>query len=438
MNVIKQSIGSSMRYLLLINLLFLSACTAKTTLPQITPEHKWIRDHEFQIMAVVEEPSQIEHYKKFGFTSLMVTNLHRDGFPEKMAGYAVKNDLPWHWFYQWRPGTPTSTFIESLKNYKEQYPGLIAVVVGDENDEKVFDELGEVIREARKAVPDLLYYHALYGFDLPKYAHDHALYREYLQKAANVANVDVVHFNQYPFRRQGTAEEFFKNLDIVREEALKANKPYWNWLQAFGWTKGPFDEPSESQAALQAYASLAYGYKGLSYWTYSSNYEPYSRTLIDAEGNITSVGKIVQKLVPDIKLVGNILKNLESTGIYYTSSNTSEKHIPDGVKYLTPNSSVLIQSATVSDAKYGFLIGMFSDDKGNPYILLVNTNHGYGKTSKETLSTISLEFKDTVKSVALFDCEKGQFRPTKLIQNKLNPFELEGGKGYLYRINLKN
>lgn len=408
------------------------------TQPEATRGHKWIESHEFQIMAVVEGPNNLDKYKQFGFTSLMVTNLAADGYPQKLAGFAVKNKLAWQWFYRWKP-KHGMRFIDELKRYKADYSGLIGVSVGDECDDKYFKDLGTLIKEARKFAPDLLYYHALLGLDVPKYANDLNLYRAYIQKAAKVMDVDVLMYDQYPFRRKGTAKTFFTNLGVFREQAKLAGKPYWNWLQAFGWSKGPFDEPSESQLALQAYASLAYGYKGLAYWTFSSNYQPYSRSLIGPDGMLTPTGKSLRNLVPNIKKLGNALKGFRSTGIYYIAPKVDVRggrivRIPKGVKCLNDSLKPFISSAEVSDAEYGFLVGMFTDDKGNQYMMLVNANHGYKKTSAETAAAISVQLGENVDSIAKFDCKSGQFRQLKLSDKKLNHVVIGGGLGNLYQI----
>lgn len=422
----------------IVAVLFLSVCSLYAGAGrELSRGHKWIRDHEFQVMAVVEKPDRIHLYQQFGFTSLLVTNLSREGYPEKMAGFAVENELPWQWFYRWHVKDGKG-FVEDLKKLKTQYPGLTGISVGDETNDQYFGDLAELIREARKIDPDILLYHALLGLDVPKFAKDLDLYRQYIQKAAKVMDVDVLMFDQYPFRRKGTARTFYQNLGVFREQALLAGKPYWNWLQAFGWASGPFDEPSESQLALQAYVSLVYGYKGLVYWTFSSDYHPYSRSLVDSEGKLTPVGEAVRNLIPDVKRIGNVLKSKRSTGVYYVEplADIDGEHatVPKGITRFSENSSRLIQSAKVFDASHGFLIGEFSDEEGISYVMLVNTKHGYQKTSDQTTSSISLRFKKDVKSVEAFDCESGKYKPVDLQNKTLRCVELRGGTGRLYRI----
>ena len=122
-------------------------------------------------MAIVETPKQIQHYSQFNFTSLMVTNLSRKNYPKELLGYAKEQKLGYHWFYRWKP-KHKNKFLEDFKKIKTEYPGLLGISVGDETNEKYFKELGYLIKEAKKIDSNILYYHALFGLDLPAFAKD--------------------------------------------------------------------------------------------------------------------------------------------------------------------------------------------------------------------------------------------------------------------------
>jgi hypothetical protein len=404
-----------------------------------TRGHQWVRSHPFTINAIIESPVNIEQYKQMGFTSIIaVVDPANKEYTDHIFGSSQKLGLGWHWFYRWTPGHDREA-IDGMRLLRSRYKGCLGFSIGDENPESELSELGKMLSQARQAAPDELVYCAMRGKDMvPEYTHKPELYLEYVDRVVAEVKPDVLMYDQYPFYRGGTAGTFYQNLAIIREKALAAGVPYWNWLQGFAWKEGPFHEPSESELRLQAFASLTYGFTGLSYWTYASHYDPYSKSLLDPAGKPTTIGETIASMTPELRILGEVLKDVKSTGVYYCASRMYQDGQwlypqPPGTVRWTEQTDSRMKSVAVSNGPHGFLMGLFKDDEGREYMMLTNTNHGKNKSSQDTLGVITLRFDWRVSVLERLDRRTGSWVPVYLADHTLLHQVLPGGTGDLFR-----
>ena len=410
---------------------------------------QWIRRHPFQIAAFVEGATR--NYTNMGFTSLINYYSPDDSTPltTNLLKFTVANDLPWIGFFRWTDKSDNPKFIGDFAEKRKTYPGNIGILIGDENLDTDFKKLSPVMDEIRTIAPDALVSHCGRGIDIQVDYVEPGKYEAYVDQLVNVLKPDVINFNMYPFYRQagnhGLAIHFFRNLEIITTTARTAGIPCFNWAQGFAFQetdKWPHHAPSESELRMQAFVSLAYGVKGLFYWTYSSHYHPYGETIIDQDGNFSSVGTQLQGIIPELKNLGEITKNLNDRGAYYVparhydpKSQKWETHIPFQVKLFSPSAMPTIKTVSVSDAVWGFLLGDFYDDHATEYVMVVNTNFGYKKTAEETAGNISLRFDEKVISLERLNRKTGKFETVPLSNHQLNHYRLPGGTGDLFKIN---
>lgn len=421
--------------------LFLSfALFFTATSAQMTRGERWIREHPFQISAFIEFPVNLDNYKEIGFTSLMATLPPGEQQAERIFGAAAETGLGWHWFYRWHPDSDIETFLARVNEYRQSYPGNLGLVVGDECPQEYFPEICPIIQEVRELAPDALVYHAMQGKDMyPRYTHEPETYFAYLDDAVNVLQPDVYMYDQYPFYRQGTATNFYENLELIRQRSLETGVPCMNWLQGFAWGDGPFDVPSESQLRLQAFVSLAYGHKGFSYWSYSSPYNPYSVCILNHSGQPSSIGNALRDIIPEIRTLGETMKMLTNTGVYYCPSMVfaDDEWVavqPLGTTQWTHEHTPDIVDVKVSNGSHGFVMSRFVDDDQQEYVMLVNTHHGYQQNAADTASTITVRFHYTVTALERLSRHSGEWETIPLFQHTLLHYTLPGGTGDLFRI----
>jgi hypothetical protein len=348
-----------------------------------------------------------------------------------------KTGLDWFWFCGGQSMKNYQKVLRTVKELRAKYPGNIGLEIGDEAPIKKFPELSKLMDEIRKLAPDALVYHSVVSMDGSSEVIG-GNYDKYLNAAVNILKPDVLMTDPYPFYGGGTGTNYLETLALVRENALKAKIPYWIWAQSHGMSPaGPFQEPSESEMRYQAYTALAYGFTGISYWTYASSYKPYTNAMLDANGSPTHMYYSAMKLVPELKVLGERLKNMTSTGVYYQPGRICVDNQwvfpqPKGTVRWTPQADSRIKSIECSDGVDGFLIGFFKNDVGEEYFMLVNTHHAAGKDAASTSAAISIQFNEVSKLERL-NRQTGKVESIPLCDHQLNHYVLPGGTGELFK-----
>jgi hypothetical protein len=180
----------------------------------------------------------------------------------------------------------------------------------------------------------------------------------------------------------------------------------------------PYPRPKESWIRLQLYTDLAYGSKGLQYFTYAlphSNTEDFNTAILNANGKPTYLYNIAKRVNSEIHSLENSLKQLNSIGVYHTEP------LPKGTKLLPED--FYIKNITGGS----MVVGYFTDKSGYPYLLLVNRN--YEKKVNFTLSVSEKVkgFKEVSKSAkkaqTVFKAKKGEIK-----------LQFNEGDGKLFRI----
>jgi len=139
---------------------------------------------------------------------------------------------------------------------------------------------------------------------------------------------------------------------------LKNNIPFWNVVSG-NQVRPQTTIPSPANLALQAYTSLAAGASGIRWYTYwkgGYNYAP-----IDENENKTLTWRYLQEVNRQAIMLGTIIKQLKSTGVYFTSP------APEGSLPLLPGKYV---KSVESDAP--LMVGEFMNKDGERYVMVVN------------------------------------------------------------------
>lgn len=113
---------------------------------------------------------------------------------------------------------------------------------------------------------------------------------------------------------------YYQNLATIRHEALKANIPFWTYIQTTTWYEGGV-LPTENELRWNVNTSLAYGAKGIQYFTgvvpYDSGGESFAGGLFNAQGERTDVYYFAQRANMYIQSVDHVLMNARSLGVVY-------------------------------------------------------------------------------------------------------------------------
>ncbi|MEX2306811.1 MAG: hypothetical protein WD738_04430 [Pirellulales bacterium] len=398
----------------------------------VTFGNEWVRSHPFTLHGQALRDSSLVNtrYRDANFTNVLAWE-NNVGLVDK--AWEIQH-LPWRWHTGERP--LDADLMATINSFMSSRPGGEGFVVWDEPKRNEFLQVAEVVNWIRQNYPTMLVYSNMsaklspirppwnygqeYGtnqlpdgsYEDPPVPYD---YETYIDDYIHFVQPDVLQFDgTYAFLENDpdeTTEQFlqdrsyFDALGIIRKAGLRANIPYFAHVQSFDG--GGHRHPSESDMRMGVFAPLAYGFKGLAYFTFdhygsyedgngggllralNPNYSSYltNPTYFYAQGVNAEVARL-----------GETLKMLDSTQVRYVLG----KHLDAGSGQVVPNKLPL--GATPWNSQ--------TDD---PYITLIEASN-----------------VGTIPGVTEGDVLIGHFR-TALEQLDGPQFE---GEGYFMIVNL--
>ncbi|MBI4893134.1 MAG: hypothetical protein HY821_21095 [Acidobacteria bacterium] len=235
------------------------------------------------------------------------------------------------------------------------HPAAFGVNLRDEPSAAEMAILGRLAAEIQKTIPGKLPYVNLF----PNYANAKQLatasYNEYLQQYLKQVRLPYISWDNYSLRDGEMQQSFYDNLEQVRRASSQAGVPFWNCILAEALFR--YMEPSDATYSLQVYATLAYGGRGIQFFTYfTPDVGNFRLAPVDQWGNRTATWDILRRATNQIHALAPIMVKLKSKGVYHWPVSTASG---------TP---LLASPGTTGKA----LIGEFEDEQGRPYVMLVN------------------------------------------------------------------
>ena len=244
-------------------------------------------------------------------------------------------------------------------------------------------------------------------------------------EAAVRNGMPLLSYDSYVIHADGSdnASAHYRYLEQFRQASSKYKVPFWAFaltIQHFGYRR-----PSESDLRWNHFTNLAYGAKGLWYFTYwgPTDWPNWDhRAIIDPkDGSKTPLYEQVKALNRAVLSMGDVLLGLTSTHVVHTAPTAGQRPLTPGEHW--------IADIRAPDA----LAGFFHDREGKLYALVVNKQHGKGKSAQETADDIELTFAPQVRAVTAVNWLDGKPGPLRLRGGKAT-LRLSGGTGVLLRL----
>ena len=185
-------------------------------------------------------------------------------------------------------------------------------------------------------------------------------YEEYVETFVTTVKPAFISYDHYALMDDGSLRDgYFQNLEAVRTAALKHSLPFWNIVLSNAHFR--YAEPTEGGLRFQAYTTLAYGGRGISYFTYfAPAIGNYRLAPIDQFGHKTPTWDMLRRVNLQLHRLGPTYLVLKSVNVF---------HHPD----VPPQCSGLDTSRHLTAVTGGrFVVGEFEDAGGRPYVLIVN------------------------------------------------------------------
>lgn len=191
-------------------------------------------------------------------------------------------------------------------------------------------------------------------------------YPAYL-RAASKTSCQQISFDHYPVTIKGIRDTWYHNLEMVREESLKSNKPFWGFVLSVPHLDYP--QPTKGSLRLQVYANLVYGAQAIQYFTYwtpakSGKYD-FHTAPITHDGRKTETYNLVQQMNHELKDVAPLFYGAHVLSVCHIGQ------IPEGTKPLK-TMPVNIHSLKVK-GQQGAIVSQIGRGE-HRYLAVVNKN----------------------------------------------------------------
>jgi hypothetical protein len=304
-----------------------------------------------------------------------------------------------------------------IKDYSGQ-GAFAGYFITDEPGAPAFKGLGEVVAYLRSKDPK----HPAYLNLFPNYANSQQLgtetYDSYVAHYIQEVQPFAVSYDHYHFFKDKDQTGYFANLDSVRTAAIKNELPFWQIVQAISF--GNYRKLTEAEKRWEAMQTLAYGGKGLMYFTYwqpSDNSNDWGPSIVMKDGMLTPQYEEVKRINADVRALGKYLLDAVPSGVFQNGN------IPADGKAREQGTPV------VFPAGGDITVGLFRRDT-HLYVLFANRDYKNNTKTDVFLSS-------GTNPVERLDKEKGRWVGIKAEKNldgdvKVG-LDLAPGDGELYR-----
>ena len=264
--------------------------------------------------------------------------------------------------YDWRnvDAAKARKNIASLVAKVGRHPALYGYYLRDEPETGLFPGLATAASLIRELSPGKWPYINLF----PDYATPGQLgaanYPEYLEQFIATCHPSIISYDNYSLMDDGSVREnYWSNLEAVRAACRKHRLEFWNIVLSVAHFS--YREPNAADFRFEVYTTLAYGGRGIAYFTY---FAPptgnYRMAPIDQFGHPTPTWYFMQHVNLQIQKLAPTLLQLGSDAVYHFGP------IPPGANGPPTNSLVTSVGAD------NFLVGDFTHRDGSRYLMIVN------------------------------------------------------------------
>ncbi len=251
--------------------------------------------------------------------------------------------------------------IQEVTAAYHDHPALWGYYVTDEPGLERFESLAKIIKAFQKADPEHIAFINLF----PNYASADQLgtisYERHVAAYLDTVKPELLSYDHYALLEDGDRPQYFPNLEVIRDQALRAGIPFMNIFLSTPHFN--YRDPSPADLRWQVYTSLAYGAKAIAYFTYvTPDVENYRNGPISIYGMKTPKWDMVRQLNLEVGKLGPWLSELTSTGIYHTGC------APAGSEALCGCGLVAEADGSGKD----LLVGEFVDGDKNPWVIVMN------------------------------------------------------------------
>ena len=264
--------------------------------------------------------------------------------------------------YDWKNVNPTVARqnVTSLVAEIGNKPAVYGFYLRDEPGADLFPGLGILSKIIQELAPGKWPYINLF----PNYANAQQLgtatYNEHLDRFIEICKPTTLSYDHYALMDDGSLRKgYFENLEQMKSAARKNHLPFWNIVLTVAHFT--YREPTAADLRFQVFTTLAYGGRGIAYFTYfAPEVGNYRLAPIDQFGNPTPTWYFMQNVNLQVQKLAPVLLQLTSDDVYHFGALPALCH--------GPTETSLIKAVNHSD----FLVGDFTHNDKSRYVMIVN------------------------------------------------------------------
>jgi len=263
-----------------------------------------------------------------------------------------------------------------IKKYKN-HTSLYGFQVGDEPTKRNFDILDKTLSVVKKECPNKITYTNIFPNYSRPYQHGFPSYAKFVEEYCDILvkySLPLLIYDSYANKKTDYGKNdkericlFLDNLETIRRISLKKNVTFWNTVLSCSHDYYP--APNQWDINLEVFTSLAYGSRGITYFTYQSHFLRSTQGgPIDVLGEKTPIWNYLKICNYQIRTLAPILLKLRSTGVFYSVIN-ADKQLFEKFKKLPGR---LIKGVKCKLNRSNLLIGEFKHEDGSDWVMIVN------------------------------------------------------------------
>jgi hypothetical protein len=298
--------------------------------------------------------------------------------------------------------------IDAIVADYAHHPALLAYFIVDEPSADAFAGLGDVVKYLKQRDPKHPGYINLFPMHAAPWAQlGTATYDEYVAQFLKRVDPFVLSYDHYPFTKHGDNPHYFTNLAIIRNAAVASDRPFWKIAQLVQhYDYRPLTEP---ELRFQAMHALAFGARGLLWYTYWYPGEPnetVKHAMIGYDGTPQPEYAWIASINGDARAIGEELYDARSWATF---------HAGEPAQYSPPPKTPI-----TIEGPGRYTTGVFKGPAGRALALVVNRD--YREPTHAQVRTEPLG-----AAVERFDPASRKWSPAAF------PLDLPAGAGVLIR-----
>jgi hypothetical protein len=336
------------------------------------------------------DPAVLKKMRECGLTvagfvpPAALDNCHAAGLKAIVSDNRLSN-------YDWKnvdPAKARANVTEVIKQVRD-HPAVYGYYLRDEPSADYFKGLAVVSDVIKELHPGAWPYINLF----PNYAEPFQLgtpdYQTHLDRFVETCKPPVLSYDHYAlYTGGGVLDRYYLNLEQMRNQAKKhGGVPFWNIVLSVAHFD--YRETSAADLRFEVYTSLAYGARGIAYFTYfAPQVGNYRMAPIDQFGNETATWKHMQNVNLQVSKLAPTLLKLKSDRVYHFGK------VPKGCS--APDEQSLVKAVGGN-----VLVGDFTHEDGTRYVMCVN---------KDFTANVAChpQFREPVKGLQMVSPYTGQ------------------------------